>query len=98
MKKDGVLVEDFQMPKTFRIRFELFLNSNQTNPDKWRNILMISDSFGGLKYIPLALYLKPKEEQNKPGHFVIKSEVKLRGRPTIIIFNEFTVKHDHWPS
>ena len=97
MKKDGVLVEDFQMPNTFRLRFELFLNSSQTYPDKWRNIMMILDSFGGSKYIALALYLKPKEEQNKPGHFVIKSEVKLHDNH-ILAFIEFTVKHDHWPS
>ena len=58
---------------------------------------MVLDSFGGSKYIPLGLYLKPKAEQNKPGHFVIKSEVKLHDTH-IIGFIEFTVKEDHWLS
>ena len=108
IQKNTVLIEDFQLPKTFRLHFELFLNSTQTISDGWREIFTISDGrrFYESEIIPLKLFLLPCE-YHKPGLFEIKS-VNLFGQrypdtdfQTLINhhqFNHATMKPDQWPS
>ena len=109
IQKNTVLIEDFQLPKTFRLRFELFLNSTQTFSDGWREIFTISDGreFDESEIIPLRLFLSPLEHQNKSGLFEIRSEIWFGRRdPSTNFqtlyrhhpFNEAAIKTDHWPS
>ena len=109
IQRNAVLVEDFQLPKTFRLRFELFLNSTQLFSDGWREIFSISDGrkFDDSELIPLTLFLNAPDQQNIPDLFKIKSEnwfgrrypdtnfqTLYRHDP----FNQAAIKPDHWPS
>ena len=104
--RNAVLVEDFQFPKTYRLRFELFLNSTQTFFQGRREIFTISDGriFADSHIIPLQLLLNTPEHQNKSGLFEIRSENWFGqiypGTNSIYpnLFNQVAIKPDHWPS
>ena len=109
IQRNAVLIEDFQLPKTFRLRFELFLNSTQTFSDGWREIFTISDGrkFDDSEIIPLRLFLNSLAHQNKPGLFEIKSENWFGQRDPDTDFqtlnwhhqfNDAVMKPDQWPS
>ena len=104
------MIEDFQLPKTFRLRFELFLNTTQVFSDGWREIFTISDGrqFYDSHIIPLRLFLNDVEHQNKSGLFEIKAETwfgevysdtnSSQALNEHHLFNEVAIKPDHWPS
>ena len=110
IQRNAVLVEDFQLPKTFRLRFELFLNSTQLFSDGWREIFSISDGrkFDDSELIPLTLFLNAPDQQNIPDLFKIKSENMFAQRypdtdnPDNLWrhhpFNQVAIKPDHWLS
>ena len=99
IQTNAVLVEDFQLPKTFRLRFELFLNSTQLFSG-WREIFTISDGrkFDDSEIIPLRLFLNGPEQQNEPGLFKIQSENWFGQRNPDHQFIQAAIKPDHWPS
>ena len=103
-------MEDFQLPKTFRLRFELYLNATQVFYDGWREIFTISDGrqFDDSHIIPLRLFLNDLEHQNKLGLFEIKAETwfgevypdtnSSQALKKHHLFNQVAIKPDHWPS
>ena len=104
------MIEDFQLPKTFRLRFELYLNTSQVFGDGWREIFTISDGrrFDDSHIIPLILFLNDLEHQNKSGLFEIRVEnwfgevhSDTDSSQTIYPhhkFNQAAIKPDQWPS
>ena len=102
------MIEDFQLPKTFRLRFELYLNTSQVFGDGWREIFTISDGrrFDDSQIIPLILFLNDLEHQNKSGLFEIRAETwfgEVYSDSSQIIyphhkFNEVAIKPDQWRS